>query len=172
MTRLDDLERAVRRLEQMSGGEGVRVQGGPGGITVGVPDDAAYELELLPNAHDFLAVVTASTAANSNPTTQWTYTIQRATKAAAGYGSAAWTGDGTNLTAYNAAENINSTSGRQGNGIDVANLDVNGDDTDDFAFYPIQVGTPVLVREVVYSGATELWIMGAGMPNGVDGGCP
>ena len=167
-----ELEQAVDRLERMQGANGVRVQTDYSGITIIGPEKPPFEPELLPEQHDFLALVTASAAANSAPTTQWTYTIQRAYKSAAGYGAAKWTAHGSALTAYNAAENINSTSGRQGNGIDVAHLDIDADLTDDFDFYPIQMGTPVLVRPVPVAGEVEYWIMGAGMPNGVDGECP
>ena len=120
----------------------------------------------------FWAIVQSSTPQNSDPTTQWTYTVRRAIKTSTGYGAAKWTTNSTDLTAYNAAENINSTSGRQGNGIDVANLDIDGDEVDDFGFYPIQNGTPVFIVAVPVATTIEYWIIGAGVPNGVDGSCP
>ncbi len=115
----------------------------------------------------FWAVVQSSSPENSDPTTKWIYTCKRGSKATAGYGSSAWSVTGDTFTAYNPAENINATTGRQGDGIDVANL------TGSFAFYPIQPNTPVIVRLVTVAddGSAEYWIVGAGMPNGVDGGC-
>ena len=166
-----ELEQAVDRLERMQGANGVRVQTDYSGITIIGPEKPPFEPELLPR-EDFLALVTASAAANSAPTTQWTYTIQRAYKSAAGYGAANWTAHGSALTAYNAAENINSTTGRQGNGIDVANLDIDGDETDDFDFYPIQNGTPIIVLRESVGETVHYRIVAAGYQNGIDGACP
>lgn len=120
----------------------------------------------------FLAIVTGNTAQNSNPTTQWTYKAKRVYKSATGYGSAKWTQGGDEITCYNMAENINSTSGRQGNSIDVDHLDIDDDGSRDYEFYPIQNNTPVLIIYVPVESTMEYWIVGAGMPNGVDGECP
>lgn len=141
-----------------------------------IGDDYDHRPDGMPPASTapelFVAIITGNTAQNSNPTTQWTYTAKRAYKNATGYGATKWTQIGETITCFNCAENINSTSGRQGNGIDVANLDVDDDGTRDFEFYPIPNDIPVLVLVIPVGSSVEYLIVGAGMPNGVDGECP
>ena len=126
----------------------------------------------------FMGIVTAAAADALAHTTRWTYTVKKATKATAGYGTANWTAGSTSYTAFNCAENVNTgAQGHvEGNGVNPAHLDLdasgNDDANDEYHFMPIQVGTPVLVMIVDVTGGTrEYWIVGAGLPNGVDGLC-
>ena len=152
-------------------GDGVTIINDGSNIGI-VVDDLDQAEEGLMEEPDALYMITASEAVAGTPTTQWLYTGEKITgKTTTGY-LATWTTSGVEVTLYNAAENINDQAGRQGNGIDVDGA-LFADNT--FAFYPIQTGTPVLVREVTAgsgsTATTEYWIMGAGMPNGVDGTC-
>ena len=143
------------------------------GRSIGIVADDVEEADgFILEEGSTLYKVTGSTPVAGSPTTKWTYTGERITgKTTAAYGDY-WTTDGVEVTMYNVAEVINTTTGRQGNGI---NVDTALFTDNDFDFYPIQTGTPVVVRQVaVGSGSTavtEYWIVGAGMPNGVDGEC-
>lgn len=119
--------------------------------TTGQADDG-FGRQLIP------CRVVSYTSAGTN---QWEYTVTQEVKNTAGYGG--WVDSHNGLdeqVAYNRSEENNSGSGRQGNGVDVANL---GSCT----IQPIPVGTHVDVLPFTLAdGTVEYWIMG--QPNGVD----
>lgn len=111
---------------------------------------------------------------------QWTYTISEVFKTLVGYGNGAFTdinADGAKYgwtedsgIAYNFAEEKNSTSGVQGNGIDIDNDSYTGTS---FEFIPCPVGTIVefgLFPVANADGSTtiEAWFY---WHNPVDGEC-
>jgi len=123
------------------------------------------------------AIVQSSTGeSGGGPTVRWTYTCKWADfPTEAGYEKWAVSEEFTDsFTAYNLAEELNDGSGRQGNGVDVDSLDIDDDGTDDADFYPIQDGQPVIIWSFYLAASDTMayWIIGAGMPNGIDGGCP
>lgn len=128
----------------------------------------------------FMAVVSSSTPVSLTHTTKWTYTCARAyLSATTGYGEDTYTTYGDTFTAYNIGETFNTGAQghREGNGILVDHLDTDdsgdSDAEDEWHFYPIQNGTPVLVKAWRLSDdTTQYRIVAAGYQNGVDGECP
>lgn len=96
-----------------------------------------------------------------NATNQWNYNFTQQHKQTAGYGG--WVDDPKGLEdhpCFSRAEDNNSGTGRQGNGVDVANLG-------DCEIQPIPVDTQVdLLPEILPDGKVEYWIIAA--YNGID----
>jgi len=114
----------------------------------------------------FWARVTGHAGAGEN---RWSYDFEGVVKSIGGYGG--WTADpslpsGTG-SAYNTVEDMNSGSGTQGNGVDLANLD-----TPEYTFQvqPCPAGVVVWMRPVRFGSpeTVEYWFT---YENGVDGGC-
>ena len=139
-------------------------------LLLGGPD---FTPELLPDsaAAGFWARITASASAGDN---QWTYTFTEVRKVVAGYSGWTVVVDGMSGTAYNSAEDINSDSGVQGNGVDPDNLD-----TEDYTFtiQPCPVLSIVRMYRVGFTSeedgyegdnVVEYWFT---HENGVDGSC-
>lgn len=95
---------------------------------------------------------------------QWIYLVRSAIKATPGYGGWAWEEEFREVVCFNRYEDINSSSGVQGTGVNLDNL------PGTFAHQPIPIGTPVEVTEerVQSTGEIEYWF--APM-NGIDGQC-
>jgi hypothetical protein len=114
----------------------------------------------------FRARIGAATPAGDN---QWTYAFVEVEKTAAGYGGWTTLSGGRTGSARNTIEDMNSDTGVQGNGVDVANLD-----TDAFTFeiQPCPAGNVVWMRTVRFmvddEPTTEYWF---DYENGVDGEC-
>ena len=100
---------------------------------------------------------------------KWEYDFVEAEKTAEGYGGWTTLAGGRSGTAYNSIEDMNSDSGVQGNGVDVAHLD-----TDDytFAIQKCPAGNVVWMRTVRFMvgevAKTEYWFS---YESGVDGEC-
>lgn len=103
--------------------------------------------------------------ANANPV-QWTYTIQEVYKSATGYGGWSNLDNGFNGTAYNFAEDANSTSGTQpSTGVDHDGADY----PSGFNMTPLQNDLIVPFVLIDAAGAVEAWILP--FNNGEDGTC-
>ena len=116
----------------------------------------------------FWARITSATSQGNN---KWTYRFTRLEKTSPGYDG--WTDlvPEFSRTAYNSAEDQNTASGVQGNGVDVSGADFPAG----FSYQPLPVGLRVWVEEVSFGDAankievTEYWIKN--FPNGIDGTC-
>jgi hypothetical protein len=96
----------------------------------------------------FWAIIQSSTRDGSN--WRWFYKVREAYKSATGYGAGKWVQiEATDLDAFNATEMNNGTSGRLGNGVNVADLGT-------CVVQPCPNGTPVWVRFVGVADTTEL----------------
>lgn len=110
----------------------------------------------------FDAIINSSSGSNN----QWTYAFSEVEKTTAGYSGWTVKSGGITGTAYNRAEDINSATGVQGNGVDADNLD-----TDDYTFAlqacPDNSIVTIDVIELT-TGVNEYWFT---HENGVDGEC-
>ncbi len=125
---------------------------------------AVVRLGAYRNQADFWAEITGATDLGNN---RWSYSFKQKYKNGAGYGAwADWDG-GVTGTAYNSIEDMNSGSGVQGNGVDVANLD-----TADYTFTLQPAPTGLIVRMAwVWDYSNETWEYWFAYENGVDGTC-
>ena len=123
-----------------------------------------------PTQDDFMIRITVATPTNgsgtghaTDPSTQWLYTALEVIESSAGYDGwitkvGGWTG-----YAYNGVEDLNTnivaaTPGILGCGIDLSNLDYNGDGT--FEFYPVPyaVGAVTSAKfRAVVGAAPAVW---------------
>lgn len=99
--------------------------------------------------------ISASSKDGSN--FRWTYTAKLAYRVATGFG--AWVVEGNNITAYNSIEQMNSSSGVMGNGVDTANLAGTS-----LELQPAPAGAIVLA-----TFEFDAWVFS--YENGVDGAC-
>jgi len=121
------------------------------------------------------ARITASTEVDTPSTNRWTYSWVEVEKAVVGYGTAgvgSWSTkaggrSGVN-DAFNHCENLNDTTGTQGNGVNVdgAGFPAN------FALQPARVGVVVLLERILFSVSEvnyeEYWFS---YESGIDGTC-
>ena len=102
----------------------INVQQGRSGLLFGLSMNQL--LPRIPKPDLTFTAKILSSSADGAGTNRWTYTFEQVRKTDIDYNSGAggWTAasDGYTGTAYNFAEVINSASGTQGNGVDVANL--------------------------------------------------
>ena len=168
-TSLNELVDAVNKFEAMTGDGLIRVRRTSGGTVLSIDPDLLGVGRTTVNS--FIAGITGFTSSGSN---RWLYAWSEAEKTAAGY--AGWTiktggrsGTTSTLPAYNFVEDMNSGSGVQGNGVNLANLDT-ADFT--FAIQPAPDGLMAIMHEIKFSigesNFTEYWF---GYESGVDGSC-
>jgi hypothetical protein len=174
---LNSMVDAINSVDGLTVGPGLRLSRTPGGACVSV--DIATLAPMLPSPRQrFRAMITASSAANgsgtghaTDPSTRWTYTIQRVSKNnAAGTTSDGYVSYGETLTAYNLREVTNTeagTAGTLGNGVTWAELNANGDSAYEFFLRPIPTDSIVDVWVETNSDVTEYWF---DKPNGIGGG--
>jgi hypothetical protein len=112
----------------------------------------------------FWGRITASLADGAN---RWRYSFVEVEKTVPGYGGWSQKSGGHigAVNARNSIEDMNSASGVQGNGVNVANLDT---DRYTFTIRPCPSNCIVRMHEVRFGSTTEYWFAYA---NGVDGSC-
>ena len=124
---------------------------------------------------DVMCVV-KSAAEHSGGTFQWEYTCQPVTKILTGPGSTRWALTGSELVAFNLAENINDDATGStipyGNGVFPDDLSEVGT----FTITRIPDDNIVLVRNVLVKAegdvfTNEYWIVAGGVINGITGAC-
>ena len=104
---------------------------------------------------------------------KWNYAWAEVYKASAGYGGWSTLAGGRSGTTgsnpgRNTLEDMNSSSGVQGNGVDVANLDPAETGSDTFEIMPCTSNNIIEMTKVPYSGSFEYWFK---YENGVNGNC-
>lgn len=119
----------------------------------------------------------SGTAHETDPSTQWTYSFDEVEKTSAGYGG--WDvlegGRMGSDEAYNSLEDMNpevDPGGVMGNGVVLANLDYDGDDTFEFSLQPAPINAIVRMHAVGFlSGSTQYTEYWFAYENGTDGVC-
>jgi len=108
---------------------------------------AVVQLSDSPTERGFWAEITAINSLGGN---KWKYSYAEAYKNTAGYGGWAAISGGKTGYAWNTYEDINTGSGTEGNGVDLADLK-------DPEYLPVPVGTPVWLHEAITgAGGTEM----------------